>query len=154
MKLLAFDQVEGWFYWFTYVMTWVLPLVGLGLGIREKDRALLDVSLVMALATLVTNKAVPGLAAAHLGSDSARRLADGDRARPSSVVVERPWRRTVRIHSIPPSHQRQRDSLGAQGDIGRISAGRVPSPRPDPIRRVLTAAAPAGLEAAPRFESA
>ena len=37
-------------------MTWVLPLVGLGLGIREKDRALLDVSLVMALVTLITNK--------------------------------------------------------------------------------------------------
>ena len=32
--------IEGWFYWFTYVATWVLPLVGLGLGIREKDRAL------------------------------------------------------------------------------------------------------------------
>jgi hypothetical protein len=60
MKLLAFDQVEGWFYWFTYVMTWVLPLVGLGLGIREKDRALLDVSLVLALFTLVTNKSYLG----------------------------------------------------------------------------------------------
>jgi hypothetical protein len=56
VKLLAWDQVEGWFYWFTYVMTWLLPVVGLRLGIREKDRALLDVSLVMALVTLVTNK--------------------------------------------------------------------------------------------------
>jgi hypothetical protein len=53
---LAWDHVGGWFYWFTYVITWVLPLVGLGLGIREKDRAMLDVSLVMALVTLVTNK--------------------------------------------------------------------------------------------------
>jgi hypothetical protein len=46
----------GAFYWFTYVMTWVLPIVGLRLGLREKDRALMDVSLVMALVTLVTNK--------------------------------------------------------------------------------------------------
>lgn len=53
---LAWDHVGGWFYWFTYVMTWVLSLVGVGLGIREKDRALLDVSLVMALVTLITNK--------------------------------------------------------------------------------------------------
>jgi len=53
---LTWERIDGWFYWGTYVMTWVLPLVGLGLGIREKDRGLLDVSLVMALVTLVTNK--------------------------------------------------------------------------------------------------
>lgn len=53
---LAWDHVDGWFYWFTYVMTRVLPLVGLRLGIREKDRALLDISIVMALVTLITNK--------------------------------------------------------------------------------------------------
>ena len=47
---------RGMFYWFTYVVTWVLPLVGLRLGVREKDRALMDVSLVMALVTLLTNK--------------------------------------------------------------------------------------------------
>ena len=52
----AWDDIGGWFYWCTYVMTWVLPVVGLGLGIREKDRALMDVSLVMALVTLITNK--------------------------------------------------------------------------------------------------
>jgi len=46
----------GWFYWFTYVMTFVLPLLGLALGIRDKDRPLLDVSITMAVVTLVTNK--------------------------------------------------------------------------------------------------
>jgi hypothetical protein len=48
--------VEGFFYWCTYAAIWVLPLVGLRLGIRAKDRELIDVSLVLALITLVTNK--------------------------------------------------------------------------------------------------
>ena len=56
----AFSRMRGlsWgaFYWLTYVATWVLPIVGLRLGIREKDRVLMDVSLVMALVTLLTNK--------------------------------------------------------------------------------------------------
>jgi hypothetical protein len=47
---------HGLFYWCTYVVTWVLPLVGLALSVREKDRPLLDVCLVLALVTLVTNK--------------------------------------------------------------------------------------------------
>lgn len=54
--MLMWDDIEGFFYWFTYVMTWVLPVVGLYLGIRDKDRPLIDVSLVMALVTLLTNK--------------------------------------------------------------------------------------------------
>jgi hypothetical protein len=47
---------RGLFYWSTYAFTWVLPLVGLSIAIREKDRELLDVGLVLALVTLVTNK--------------------------------------------------------------------------------------------------
>jgi hypothetical protein len=47
---------SGAFYWTTYVVIWIAPIIGLGLAIREKDRVLLDVSLVMALATLLTNK--------------------------------------------------------------------------------------------------
>jgi hypothetical protein len=47
---------SGPFYWFTYLAIWIVPAVGLGLGIREKDRVLLDISLAMALATLLTNK--------------------------------------------------------------------------------------------------
>ena len=48
------------FYWFTYATIWALPPAGLYLAIRDKDRALLDVSLVMALVTLLTNKAYLG----------------------------------------------------------------------------------------------
>jgi hypothetical protein len=49
-------QIKGPFYWFTYAMIWALPAAGLYLAIRDKDRVLLDVSLVMTLATFVTNK--------------------------------------------------------------------------------------------------
>jgi hypothetical protein len=52
----GWDGAHGLFYWCTYVVTWVLPLVGLALSVREKDRPLLDVCLVLALVTLVTNK--------------------------------------------------------------------------------------------------
>jgi hypothetical protein len=49
-------QVRDWFYWSTWILTWVLPVVGLVLSIREKDRPLLAVSGVLSIATLVTNK--------------------------------------------------------------------------------------------------
>ena len=53
-------RVDGVFYWCTYAATWALPLIGLSLGIREKDRALMDVSLVLALVSVLTNKAYLG----------------------------------------------------------------------------------------------
>jgi hypothetical protein len=46
----------GWFYWTTYVLTWLMPAVGLFLAIREKDRMFLGANLVIALGTLATNK--------------------------------------------------------------------------------------------------
>jgi len=50
------------FYWFTYAMIWTLPAAGLWLSIRDRDRPLLDASLVMALATLLTSKPYLGVA--------------------------------------------------------------------------------------------
>jgi hypothetical protein len=44
------------FYWFTYIVIWFLPAIGLYLGLRDRDRAVIDVSAVLALATLMTNK--------------------------------------------------------------------------------------------------
>jgi hypothetical protein len=44
------------FYWTTYAMTWAIPAAALALGIRDRDRPLVDVGAVLALATLVTNK--------------------------------------------------------------------------------------------------
>jgi hypothetical protein len=48
--------VDGWFYWCTYAVMWLLPIAGLYLSIREKDRMLLYVGIATSLATLVTNK--------------------------------------------------------------------------------------------------
>lgn len=49
-------QVDGWFYWCTYAVTWIVPAIALRLGIRDRDRVLLDVSLLLAIITLVTSK--------------------------------------------------------------------------------------------------
>jgi hypothetical protein len=49
-------RVDGVFYWCTYALTWIVPAAGLFLGIRERDRELMDVSLVLAIVTLVTSK--------------------------------------------------------------------------------------------------
>ena len=48
--------VVRWFYWSTYAVTWLMAAIGLWLSIQEKDRTFLAVNLVMALATLATNK--------------------------------------------------------------------------------------------------
>jgi hypothetical protein len=47
---------SGWFYWFTYVAIWFLPVAGVIAGAREKDRVLIDVGLVLLIVTLVANK--------------------------------------------------------------------------------------------------
>lgn len=53
--------VVTWFYWTTYAGTWLIPAAGLLLAIRGKDRPMLTVSLVLAFATLATNKPYLGL---------------------------------------------------------------------------------------------
>jgi hypothetical protein len=50
------------FYWLTFVMIWVLPIAGLWLSIRQRDRMMLDASLLLMFATLVTNKPYLGIA--------------------------------------------------------------------------------------------
>ena len=58
---LTSTQATGAFYWLTYALTWLIPIVALSMSFRVKDRPFLDVSLGMALATLVTNKPYLGL---------------------------------------------------------------------------------------------
>jgi hypothetical protein len=53
---------HGLFYWCSYGITWILPLVCLRLGIRDRDRALMDVSLALAIVTLTTSKEYLGWA--------------------------------------------------------------------------------------------
>jgi len=54
--------VAGWLYWFSYVLTWIVPLAALRLGIRDRDRLLIDVSLALTIVSLVTNKEYLGWA--------------------------------------------------------------------------------------------
>src|SRR5262249_43494270 len=64
LNLHLFDDIGGaspttvaaWFYWTTYVAIWLLPIAGLAVSIRDRDRPLLTVALASALATLATNK--------------------------------------------------------------------------------------------------
>jgi hypothetical protein len=48
------------FYWATYVVTWLMPAAGLWIAVRDRHRMLLDVNIVMAIVTLMTNKAYLG----------------------------------------------------------------------------------------------
>jgi len=48
------------FHWITYASIWLLPAAGLTLALRGRERPLLIVSLAMALATLLSNKAYLG----------------------------------------------------------------------------------------------
>ena len=50
-------ELAGPFYLFTYAAIWLLPPIGLILGVRDRDRALIDVNIVLSLVTLATNKA-------------------------------------------------------------------------------------------------
>lgn len=53
------DEVDA-FYWATYAATWLLPVIGLWIAIRDRHRMMLDVSIVMAIITVSTNKAYLG----------------------------------------------------------------------------------------------
>ena len=53
------DQL-GVFYWATYAAIWILPAAGLVLAVRDRHRLLLDLNILIALATLMSNKAYLG----------------------------------------------------------------------------------------------
>jgi hypothetical protein len=48
-------------YWGSYALTWAMPIVGLALAVRGRERQLLDVSVAMAIASLSTHKPYWGL---------------------------------------------------------------------------------------------
>jgi len=54
------DEVRV-FYWATYVLTWVLPIAGLSLAIRDRHRWMLDLNIAMLIVTLSTNKPYLGV---------------------------------------------------------------------------------------------
>ena len=69
MYFIANLKISGWwsiadggaaFEWTTYAVVWLVPIAGLWIAIRDRQRALLDVNIVAALVTLVTSKAYLG----------------------------------------------------------------------------------------------
>jgi len=52
--------IAGWFHWPSYLAIWALPIAGLRLGVRDRDRELIDVSALLLLVTLLTNKSYLG----------------------------------------------------------------------------------------------
>lgn len=61
-NLMIVTHIDGSssFYWATYAGIWVVPPLGLWLAIRDRQRPLLQVSVLMLLATLMSNKAYLG----------------------------------------------------------------------------------------------
>ena len=59
---LASPDDVGVFYWATYGAIWMLPVVGLFIAIRDRHRMLLDVNILLALITLMSNKPYLGTA--------------------------------------------------------------------------------------------
>jgi hypothetical protein len=51
-----------WFKWTTYVLIWALPPLIVWLGVRERERLLIDAGIVTLLLTLMTNKRYLGIA--------------------------------------------------------------------------------------------
>ena len=49
------DEVRQ-FYWATYGAIWILPAVGLILAIRDRHRLMLDVNILLAIVTMISNK--------------------------------------------------------------------------------------------------
>ena len=53
---LAHPAESGPFYWSTYALIWMLPAAGLWIAIRERHRLLLDLNIVLAIVTMMSNK--------------------------------------------------------------------------------------------------
>ena len=62
INLQIFTRIDrtSWFYWVTYAGIWIVPLLWLWWSIRDRQRILLDVSVLLMLATLISNKAYLG----------------------------------------------------------------------------------------------
>jgi hypothetical protein len=122
------------FYWSTYVAIWLIPVAVLGLGIRDRDRPLIDCGLAMLLATMVTNK--PYL---HMAEQSWDPILFGLLLVGSAVGIRR-W-----LTSNPDGHRdgftpirivdvdkRFLSAIGTASTI--LHAGTAPQPTADPNR--------------------
>jgi hypothetical protein len=71
LYLLANLKVSSWlaspdevrpFYWATYAVIWMLPAAGLIVAVRDRHRLMLDVNIILAIVTLLSNKPYLGAA--------------------------------------------------------------------------------------------
>jgi hypothetical protein len=93
LKIVPSNITVGWFYWTTYASIWILPAGGFWLGLRSKDRFLIDVNAAMVLATLSTNKSYLGLKHQPWDPMLLDVLFDGNRNCASALARRRPeWR--------------------------------------------------------------
>lgn len=53
---LSYPEDAGPFYWITYAAIWMLPAAGLWIAVRERHRLLLDLNIVLAIVTMMSNK--------------------------------------------------------------------------------------------------
>ena len=53
---LAHPAESGPFYWCTYAAIWMLPAAGLVIAVRERHRLLLDLNILLAIVTMMSNK--------------------------------------------------------------------------------------------------
>jgi hypothetical protein len=132
------SEVSGKVYWLTFVLVWILPPIGIFLGVRDRDRALLDVNIVLALVTLATNKPylhlqrqtwdpiLLGLLLIGVAVGLRRWLAKGDRDGFTSARILLSDKRglaaiataSAALHSVPQASPAQPDR-GFHGEGGR-----------------------------------
>jgi len=55
------SATSGRFYWITYAVVWIVPVIALVMALRDRDRPLLDISIAAVLVTVLTNKSYLGL---------------------------------------------------------------------------------------------
>jgi len=135
----------GLFYWATYAAIWILPAAGLVLAVRDRHRLMLDLNIVMALATLMSNKAylgaepkpwdpiLFGVLLITIAIGLRRWLASGEQAGRRGIVAHRllasekarlalAGSATVFAPGAPPSHAQESPSIGGGGSSGGAGA--------------------------------
>ena len=131
------------FHMATYLAIWIIPATGLALAIRERSRPMLDVNIVLMLATLATNKLYLGLprqtwdpillgllligtafglrrwlAAAPRGGFTAEQILDSDRRRIAIVGTA-----SVAFHNVPAPPADTTPPQHFEGGGGRSGGG-------------------------------
>ncbi|MEO7156936.1 MAG: hypothetical protein ABI039_05200 [Vicinamibacterales bacterium] len=133
------------FYWATYVLIWLLPIAGLGFAIRDRHRLMLDVNLVLAIVTLMSNKpylgAAPkpwdpilfGVMLVTVAVGIRRWLASGENGSRRGIVAHRllasekarlamAGSATVFVPGAPAAHTHDGPAIGGGGSSGGAGA--------------------------------